>query len=122
MSCVVLLCDFMWEWGEVYDGRRRQACALCALIISAGVDGSSSSSAGAHPDAPAAPPPPPPPTHTLHAQIDMSTGQKVDRLLDGCVVCTDQQQQRTYRVYQDSDYIWCVCVGGRAVLHTHADA
>ena len=41
-------------------------------------------------------------------QIDMSTGQKVDTLLDGCVVCSDSQKQRTYKVYQDSDFIWWV--------------
>jgi hypothetical protein len=38
----------------------------------------------------------------------MSTGQKVDTLLDGCVVCSDSQKQRTYRVYQDPDFIWWV--------------
>lgn len=47
-------------------------------------------------------------------KINMSTGQKVDTMLDGCVVCSDKQQQRTYRVYADADFI-CVDI---PELHT----
>ncbi|KAL4448502.1 hypothetical protein ABPG75_005721 [Micractinium tetrahymenae] len=38
-------------------------------------------------------------------KIDMSTGQKVDTDLHGCVTCSPGQQQRTYRVYPDPDFI-----------------
>jgi hypothetical protein len=36
----------------------------------------------------------------------MATGKKVDTMLDGCVTCTDKQQQRTYRVNEDGAFIW----------------
>ncbi len=42
----------------------------------------------------------------VHPQIDMATGQKVDRMLDGCVTCSSTQQQRTYRVHADPEFIW----------------
>lgn len=45
-------------------------------------------------------------------QIDMATGQKVDTDLYGCVTCSSGQQQRTYKVYPDPDFIrWAL--GGR---------
>lgn len=49
-----------------------------------------------------------PPTPFLRPlpQIDMATGQKVDTMLDGCVVCSPGQQQRTYQVRADPDFIW----------------
>lgn len=39
-------------------------------------------------------------------KIDMSTGHKVDTMLDGCVTCSSTQQQRTYRVHADPEFIW----------------
>lgn len=38
-------------------------------------------------------------------KIDMATGQKVDTDLYGCVTCSSGQQQRTYKVYPDPDFI-----------------
>lgn len=35
----------------------------------------------------------------------MATGQKVDTDLFGCVTCSSGQQQRTYKVYPDPDFI-----------------
>ena len=39
-------------------------------------------------------------------QIDMATGQKVDTMLDGCVTCSSDAQQRTYTVREDPEHIW----------------
>lgn len=39
-------------------------------------------------------------------KIDMATGHKVDTMLDGCVTCSSSQQQRTYRVHADPEFIW----------------
>lgn len=38
----------------------------------------------------------------------MATGHKVDTMLDGCVTCSSSQQQRTYRVHADPEFIWWV--------------
>lgn len=38
----------------------------------------------------------------------MATGQKVDTMLDGCVTCSPGQQQRTYAVSEDGEFIWWV--------------
>lgn len=51
-----------------------------------------------------------PHTHKLaknsYLQIDMATGHKLDTMLDGCVTCSSTQQQRTYRVHADPEFIW----------------
>ncbi|KAI3426221.1 hypothetical protein D9Q98_008597 [Chlorella vulgaris] len=47
-------------------------------------------------------------------KIDMATGVKVDTMLDGQVTCSSSQQQRTYAVYQDPDFI-CIDI---PELHT----